>query len=892
VSIYSRLRSWTLSRRRSCHQDESLDRELAAWVDELTERFETAGVPHAEARRRALIETGGVQQVKEAVRDVRVGAWLTMTLMQDIRHAWRMWRAYPLVTAAALLSLALGMGANTAVVSVINALLLRSAPVADPRTLVSLYSTSSANPGWHQTSYRNFEDLAAALPVPVAAYAPVPVGLADDGHLPEQVSTELVSGNYFAVLGVHAAIGRVFAFTPAEDRAPDRYPEAVISDALWQRRFGGDAGVVNKSVQLNGRPFTIVGIAPPGFTGIDVIRAVDVWLPASNVAVLTGVTGFYFHNRAIGMFDVFARTTPETKQAELTRMLRATATRLAQTFPREDTGIGFVVRPFREGRLAPSAREAWIIAAELLAVVVGVVLLVACANVANLLLARGVARQREIALRLAIGASRRHLVQQLLVESVLMSTAGAIIGLGVAWGALSVLSTVRPEFIPPTFDVPIDRTTLVVTGIIAFVTVPVFGLFPALRLSRRDLITGLKYSGMPLSHRAPRNGSTAILFAQAALATIAMILAGLFVRSLRSAQTIDPGFDTDRVAIVSFDLGMLRYDNAKGPAFVRRVNDRLRTVDGVVASAVASHVLLDGTGLASRITVAGHDDAEALSIEAGAVGLDYFRTMNIPIVAGRAFRESDAAQVSEFGWAVVNRTMAERLWPGREAVGQRFHVLGIKEPYVVVGVAADAHYDTLGELHRPYFYIYYDQTPGLKKLTLHVRTAGPPRPLLGTIAREIRAVDPNLPLIAVRTMSDVVSQAMWVPRTGAAVFMFFGIVAVILAATGIYGVSAFFVHQHRRDTGIRLALGAPGRRIVLPVIRRTVMPTLWGVAVGLMASYAGARTVERLLIGVGPRDVLSFAGAAVVLSIVSVAAATLPAFSALRADPLDVLRTE
>jgi predicted permease len=813
-----------------------------------------------------------------------------MTFMQDARHAWRMWRAYPLVTAAGVLSLALGMGASTAVFSVIDTLLLRSAPVADPRALIAVYSTSSANPGWQQTSFRNFDDLREMLPLSVAAYAPIPAGLADTGNVPEQIPAEVVSGNYFDVLGLRAAIGRLFVFSAAEDRVPNRHPEIVISDGLWKRRFGGRADVLNRTVQLNGRPVAIVGVAPPGFTGIDAMRAVDVWVPASNSAVLTGVTAFYFQNRAIGMFDVFARTVPRIKEQDIRSMLDAAAARLAQTFPREDTGIGFIARPFSESRLAPAVRRSWVIAGELLAVVVGVVLLVACANVANLLLARGLAREREIAVRLAIGASRRDLVQQLLVESLLLAAAGAIVGLAVASGALGALSALRPRFMPPSFTVSIDRTALVVTGVVAFLIAPLFGLVPALGISRREVVHGLKPGGVSSSGRRRRDTSAAILFVQSTLATIALILAGLFVRSLRAAQAVDPGFDADRVAIVSFDLGMLRYDNVQGPAFVKRVNDRMKTIKGVVASAVATHVVLDGTGLASRIKVAGREDAEALSIEAGAVGLDYFRAMSIPIIEGRAFRESDAA--SEVGWAVVNRSMAERLWPDRPAVGQRFQVLGIKEPYFVAGVAADARYDNLGELHRPYFYIFYDQTPGLKKLTLHVRTAGDPQPLLRTLEREVRGADPNLPLISVRTMSDVMSQAMWVPRTGAAVLAFFGMVAVILAATGIYGVSAFFVNQQRREIGIRLALGAPARTIVQAVVGRTIAPTLCGVVVGLLAAYAGARAVEQLLIGVSPTDTVSFASAGVILSMVSAGAAMLPAFSALSLDPAAVLRRE
>ena len=814
-----------------------------------------------------------------------------MALIQDARYTLRMWRAYPFVTAAAVLSLALGMGANTAVISVIDALLLKSAPVTDPQTLIAVYSTSAANPGSHQTSFPNFQDLRDAIPSAIAAYASIPVGLADGGHLPEQVATEIVSGNYFELLGVRAAVGRMFAFSAAEDRVPDRYPDIVISDALWKRRFENRMDVVNRMVQLNARAFRIIGVAPPGFTGVDVMRAVDVWVPASNSAILTGVTSFYFRNRAIGMFDVIART-PAADVPRLEAALHAEAARLAQTFPREDAGLGFVMRPFRESRLAPAVRETWVRAGEVLAVVVSLVLLIACANVANLLLARAVTRRREIAVRLALGATRRQLVQQLLVESVALSTAGALVGLGVAWGALTALSALRPAFVPASFEAPINWTALLVTGSVALLVGPLFGFAPALQISRPDVIDGLKSDAAWLPRASRRDMSLVIVVAQSVLATGALILAGLFLRSLREAQTINLGFDARQVVIVSFDLGMLRYDNAKGPAFVKRVNERVRTIPGVVASAVASHVLLDGAGLASRIKLVGRDDAEALSIEAGAVGLEYFRTMSIPIVAGRAFRESDAAEVSEFGWAVVNRTMADRLWPGRDALGERFEVLGIKERYVVVGVAADARYDSLGEQRRPYFYIFYDQTPGLKKLTLHVRTAADPRPLVPAIQREIQAADPNLPLIAARTMSDVVAQAMWVPRTGAALLALFGAMALILAATGIYGVTAFFVTQRRREIGIRLAMGAPATTILRSVVSRTFVPTAVGIAIGLAASYAGARLVGGLLIGVSPTDARSFVSAVVALSAVATAAAMVPALAIMRQDPARVLGRE
>ena len=867
-----------------------LSEEIKEHLHEKTEELVAGGMPREEAVLAARREFGNVTLIQEDSYEVW---WPSVERLfsRDVRYAWRIWLAHPLLTGAAVLSLALGMGANTAVFSVMNALLLKSAPVSDPRTLVALYSTSAVNPGWHQTSFKNYEDLRDRVQFGLAAYAAIPVGLSTAGGQPEQVPTEIVSGNYFELLGVQAALGRLFSFTAAEDKVADGHPDVVISDSLWKRRFGSRADVVDQTVLLNSRPFRIVGVAPPGFVGLDLMRAVDVWVPSLNQAVLTGVNRFYFQNRSIGMFDIVARTTPAIGLPKLHSLLQAEASRLGQTFPKDNKGLSFATRPFSHARMNPAQRETWVRAGGLLAVVVGLVLLIACANVANLLLARSASRRREVAVRLAIGASRRQLVQQLLVESLMLSSAGALAGLGVAWGALRLLSALRPAFVPASFQASIDWTTLLFTGAVAFVIGPMFGLVPALQASQVNVVDGLK-SG-DLTQRVARSDfSLALIVAQSTLATVALILAGLFVRSLQHAQEIQPGFDPDRVAIVSFDLGMLGYDNKKGPEFVRRVIERTRAVPGVVSSAVATHVLLDGAGLVSKIKLAGQEDAEALSVEAGAVGMDYFRTMGISLVAGRSFQESDGAEVSEFGWAVVNQTMAKRLWPRRDPLGQRFQVVGIKEPYVVVGVVTDAQYDTLGESGRPYFYIYYDQTPGLKKLTLHVQTASDPRLILGEIKREVQAADPNLPLINVRTMSEVMTQAMWVPRTGAALLVLFGAMALVLAAVGTYGVTRVFVALRRREIGIRVALGATPANILSRVMLRTFMPALAGVGLGLAAAYLGAQLVGSLLFGVAPTDATSFGSAVVVLALAAGAASLLPALSAMRLDPARLLRLD
>jgi predicted permease len=811
-------------------------------------------------------------------------------LIPDVRYALRLWRAHPFLTAAVIASLALGMGANTAVFSVLNALVLRSAPVRDPGTIVAIYSTSVTNPGLHGTSFQNYEELRRALPFDIAAVAPLEIGLSAGSGQPEQVSAELVSDNYFQLLGVAATRGRVFTASEAERAAAS--PVVVISDGLWRRRFGGRADVVGRPVSLNARPFTVLGVAPVGFASLDVMRTVDVWIPsAMHEDVLTGVQRFYFRQRSGGMFDIVGRAAPTVTARQVVSELQTQAARLARTFPADNTGLSFAVRPLREARMKPAQRETWVRAAALIAAVVGLVLSIACANVANLLLARSAARRREMSVRVAIGASRRRLIVQLLVESSMLSSAGAAIGLLVAYGSLRLVSALQPSFLPVSFVPRLDLTALAFTSSLVLVTSLVFGLVPALHTLRDDVIAGLKAGqAAPRSVSRP-DFSRAVLIAQSTLATVTLVLAALFLRSLSRAQAIDPGFDASRLALVTFDLGMLRYDNTQGPDFVRRVNEGVAAIPGVLASAVSSQVVLEGPGLQSKIRVAGREAAEALSVEAQAVGLDYFQTLGIPLVEGRTFRLSDADD-SELGWAIVNRTLASQLWPDRQVIGQRFEVLGIPERYMVIGTVADSKYESLGEDPRPFFYIFYNQSPGLKRLTLFVRTAGDPRASLPAIEKKIHAADPSLPLVNARTMSEVLTGSMSAPRTGSALLVVFGAIALILAVVGTYGITAFLVRQRQREIGIRLALGARRANLLLSVMRWTLVPALAGIGCGVAAVLLGGRFIATLLIGVAPGDPLSFAVATGLFAVAAAAASLLPAFGASRLEPARVLRRD
>jgi predicted permease len=870
----------------------ALERNLAAELDahlELSAReLEAEGLSTIAATTEARRRFGSLARAREASRD----AWgfpALDGLARDIRQAVRGLVRSPIYSATIVLMLALGIGANTAVFSFLNGLFLTTAPVSDPETLYSIFSRSDTSAELRATSFQNYEDLQRALRFDIAAHVSIPVALADDAREAEQVPAALVSSNYFRVLGVHAQRGR--AFTAGEGGADGQNPVIVISHSLWQRRFGGQA-VLGRRIAINTRPFTVIGVAPEGFRGIDVGKPVDVWIPSSmHGDALTGVQTFYFRQRSAAMFDLVARLPTSSTAAELESSLHAQANILADRFPADDKGLSFHTIPLRQAQLGPAHRADWMRAAGLLALIVALVLLIACANVANLALARILTRRHEISLRLALGASRAQIRRYLTAESGVLAIMGAVTGLAVARGSIQLATLVRPSSVLPAFTAAIDGRVLAFTAAVACVVMVLVGVGPALYMTSGVALGGIhrdRFSATRLSRGYVARG---LLVVQSALATIALIFAALFVRSLRNAQLIDPGFRVNNLALVTFNLGMLRYDNERGPAFVRRVNERMKAIPGIVSSAVASHVVLDDAGLESRIHIAGHVSAEAIGVHAEAVGLNYFQTMALVIREGRAFQPGDDTS-SKYGWAVVNETMAERIWPNRSPIGERFAITGIPEPYVVVGVASNSQYEALGEKPQPFFYIYYDQTPGLKKLTLYVRTAVDPASVLPAIVREIRSLDRNLPLTDVRTMGDVLTKATWASRAASVLLGSFGALALALALVGIYGVTAFFVNRQRRDIGIRMALGASPRNAIAPIIRSTFVPAVAGTILGALVAAVGARSVAGLLVGVSPNDPLSICAAATILLGCAGAASLLPVGVALRRDPITALRGE
>jgi len=812
----------------------------------------------------------------------------------DIRYALRKLASTPLISAAAILSLALGVGANTALFSITTTILFHSWPVRQPQELVSIYTTTGADSLMHGTSYQNYKDLRDAEGFEgVAAYSQMPVGLSGfgGGVATEQVTGEIVSGNFFDVLGVKLEKGR--GFLAEEDKVEGQGAVAVISYDLWQRDFHGDPAIVGKTIKLNLNPFTIIGVAPQKFTSLELFSPADIWVPNSMwKQVLSGIQYFYFMNRSSSMFRLVGRLRPGVTQAQTAGVLNSRGKALETAYPKENMKLGISALPLLQTRVNPNERQKYARSAGLLAAITGLVLLLACGNVANLLMARATARRREFTIRLAIGAARARMVRQMLTESLLLSMLGGLGGLLIAFLTLRLLWAVRPPSLPDTLSFAMNWKVLLFTLVVSVVTGVLFGVLPALRSADQNMIDGLKEQA-PLSKVHGRRISlrTLLLGGQAALATVALVAAGLFLRSLVQAQRINPGFSTRDLAVVSFDLGTAGYDHIRGPKFCQQLVEHVQALPGVTAAAVATHVMLEQGGLELKITVDGRKDPTPMPVRSDAVGLGYFKTLDIPILKGREFRSTDTG-VSAFGWAIVNETMANQLWPGQDPIDREFKIFGLAEPYRVIGLAKDAKYDAIDESPRPYFYMYYEQVPGIKALTLHVKTAGPAAGFMPVLLRESQSLDPAMAFMKPRTIEQVMGQALWVPRAAATLLGLFGFLSLLLAAIGIYGVTAYTVGQRTREIGIKMALGASNGSIARSVILEGLVPTLVGCIIGIFIVVVLSNPLSGMLIGISPRDSATLLISILILCGVGFIAAGVPAVHASRIDPNGVLRQE
>ncbi len=821
------------------------------------------------------------------------------SFLQDLKFGARLLAKTPGFTVIAALSLALGIGANTTIFTLVNAVLLNPLPLEDPAQLVSIWTIDERNTGtgfgFLQTSPMNFKDLRDKNEVfsGLTGHAGVPLNITGGAGNPDQVFGELVTGNFFSVLGAKPLIGR--GFLPDEDKTPGEKLVCVLGHGEWQKRYGGDPSIVGRTISINGASFTVVGVMPKGFKGTNAIGAPALWVPYMTYPQTTN--GFFRelaepNNRRGLVFNVTGRLKPGVRVQQAEANLKTIARQLEQEYSNENKGRSVTLVPLAQSTVNPELRKNIVRAGGLLMTIVGLVLLIACANVANLLLARAAARQKEIALRLSLGAGRGRLIRQLLTEGTLLAVLGGAAGLLLAYWAQSLLWSFRPPFLAAdAIDLAPDTRVLLFTLGVSIATGVLFGLAPAIQASRPDLVGELKETGAPIGSNGLFNLRNALVSAQIALSLVALVGAGLFLRSLQHAQQISPAFDADHLAVLSFDLGAQGYTEERGRQFQQRVIERAASVPGVQAATVASTVPLFAGGFARTVFLEGQDTSDRRAgrlVQISVVGARYLETLGIPLLRGRTLVDIDQPNTPIA--VVVNETMAKRFWPDQVAVGKRFKFFGQDHFTQVVGIAMDSKYNFIGEEPTPFIYqsttqVYQPQ------LSLFVKAARPSA-ALGTVRGEVQQLDRTLPLTGVFTLSDIFGQSLWAPRMAASLLAVFAGLSLLLAVIGIYGVMAYAVSLRTRELGIRMALGAGRSDVLRLVLMDGLRLTAMGVASGLAASLAVTRLIAGLLYGVSPTDLVTFTVVPVLLAAAALGASYLPALRATRIDPMVALRYE
>ncbi len=813
-------------------------------------------------------------------------------LLQDLRYGLRGLLRRPGFTAVALLSLALGIGANTAIFTLLDAVFLQPLPVADIARLCGVFTVSSDIPGYLPVSQLNladYRDLGGVFS-DVSLIAPVTLSLSGGGR-PEQLTGQLVSARYFDLLGVRPALGR--GFLPDEDRVAR--PVVVLGNGLWRRRFGADPGILGRPVRLNGRELTVVGVAPRGFYGTQFVQRSDFWVPAGLYRqVLPELAASIWNLRRALLFGAVARLRPGVSLDQAQAALQALAGRLAQEYPDADRNRSVALVPLGQALIDPNSRQGYLRAGGLLVTMVGLVLLIACANLANLLLVRASGRRQEIAIRLALGGRRADLVRQLLAESVLLSLAAGGAGLLLALWAFDLMARVQSPYLPEGLALNLDGRILLFTLALSLGTAVLFGLVPALAASRPDLVPALKNEtaagrrGGPLRRLGLRN---LLIVGQVGLSVVALVGAALFLVSLRNAQRADPGFERAHLAVLSFDLDSQRLDEAHGEQFLRQVAEEAAALPGVRSAAIGENLMLSDQGVRHILLLdspAAPPDQRIVA-QTSSVGPGYFETMGIPILRGRPITAADRADSRPV--VVVNQTMAQRFWPGESPLGRRFTILPSKQVLEIVGVARDVKYNTLGE--EPQLYLYLSEAQSYTPaVTLHVRTRGAPAVALDAVRRRVQAMAPEMPLTRVKTMPSVIGELLWAPRVCAVLLTLFGAVALILVMIGIYSVIAHSIAQRQREIGIRMALGAQRSDVVGLFLRQGVQAVAVGLACGLGAAYFAVRAIAGLLYGVDPADPLVFLVTTLLLALVALIANYIPTRRATAVSPLVVMRQQ
>ncbi|HKP86135.1 MAG TPA: ABC transporter permease [Blastocatellia bacterium] len=824
------------------------------------------------------------------------------TLWQDARYAVRLMAKTPGITALAVLALALGIGANTAIFSLVNAVLLRPLPgVEAPDRLVQFERLQGGKIQYNfgYPDYLDYKEQGESL-TGVAAHCATPMSFA--GAATERIRGDLVTGNYFTTLGAKAALGRLLL--PSDDVTAGAHAVAVISYGFWQRGFGSDPDIVGGTVSLNGHNFTIVGVAAKDFAGTITGQSFDAWVPMAMLAEGMPRTrdggSDWFKERAWGWLTIFGRLKPGVRVEQAQAEMSAIAGRLEQAYPETNAGRGVVVR---SGFGLDSDDRASIrnFLGLLLAVVV-LLLLIACGNVANLLLVRAASRRREIAVRLALGASRGQIIRQLLTEGLILSLVAGALGLLLApWTAGLVLTFQQPAYGLRGLDISPDKTVLGFTLLLSLATGALFGLAPALQLSKPDLVTALKY-GAPAGSHSKARFERALACAQVSLSLVLLIGAGLAVRSMQKIVGIERGFRAENILLMSVDLSIQGYDENSGKLMFDQLVKRLQSIPGVTSASLAKtvppndwsdrlSVFYEGEEPPAQV-LRGNPDL-GIRVDANRIAPHYFQTLGIPLVQGRDFTDQDKEGATAV--AIINEKLAARLWPGETAIGKRLAAPSLsgprRPPVEVVGVAKDTKYRSLlAEVPLLLYLPVLQSYDG--RATLAIATSSDPTKFIPAIRGEVAALDRNLPLFAVKTMSEQIATTIWQQRMVAGLVGIFGLLALVLAAIGIYGVFAHSVAQRTREIGVRMALGAQSGDVMRLILRQGLALALAGAGVGLAGALALTRLMSNLLYNVSATDPLTFAISSAGLIGVALGACYVPARRATKVDPMVALRYE
>jgi predicted permease len=886
VALLPRISAFLKTMFRRGEVEAELDAEVQEFYQTMVDRYIERGLPEDEARRLGRLIFNPPEQVKEAVRDARTGAAFS-SVMRDVKYSLRTLSRSPAFAVVTILTLALGIAANATVFSIVSRFVLRPPPIGDAGTLMALYTTHHGDRCCNRFSWPLFTDVreqTKSFSGVASYYDLVPASIEGSGE-PERVWGQAVTPNFFDVAQLGMAVGRGFA------RNEDSLPVIVLGHRLWQARFRSDPSIAGKTVMLSGRPFTVVGVAPRSFRGLDLILDSQFWVTIDNLDLLLPKTS----NRVSRMdhwVSAVGRLRGGVTREQAAAELEVLSQRLAQAYPEAETGGGF--RLEAAGSLPPRDKTAVMTFLGALTLVALLVLCIACANVANIFLAQAAGRQREMAVRLALGATRNHLLHQMLTEAVLLSLGGGLFGVTLSfWAAKALASFHFPAPVPVDLNVSVDWRVLSFAFVLSIAAGILFGLVPAWALARPIIANGLKGEDVLAKPGRVWSLRNVLVVSQIAMSVVLLCATGLFLRSLGNASQMDVGFRSRGILIMSVDPRLHSYSSERTVQFLEQVRQRVATLPGVTSVAYTDTVPLSGGGRRDGFNAVSQTfpaAAPALT-DLYLIGAGYFDTMGMPRVAGRDFANESAAGAKV---AIVNEAFVQRVFRGENPIGQR--VTGAGRTYEIVGIVKNIKSRTLGEEVSPVLYRALSQDiagdPSLTGYSILVRFAGDPGGLSNAVRREIHAMDPTLAIFDVKTIQEHLRDAMFLPRLAGTLFGVFGFLGLSLAAVGLYGVMNYWISRRTREIGIRLALGAQIGGVQRLIIRQGMVLAIVAIAPGLAGAWVVAKLFTSALYGVPPHDLVIFTVVPLFLIGIALLACWLPSRRAAGSEPMIALRHE